>query len=88
MRVRFGLVLQGFERGLQWSPKSGSNRRPHAYHACALPTELFGPLASALYRQGLRESIQQIGLSFDELRSGPVWASFGAVFGKILVTSN
>lgn len=28
---------------LGWSPEPGSNRRPHAYHACALPTELSGP---------------------------------------------
>src|SRR5829696_9296183 len=33
---------------LWWSPPPESNRRPHPYHGCALPTELGGPVWDAL----------------------------------------
>ena len=35
--------------GLWWSPPPESNRRPHPYHGCALPTELGGPGTRAWY---------------------------------------
>ena len=38
-----GRVLDpAWAAGLWWSPPPESNRRPHPYHGCALPTELGG----------------------------------------------
>jgi hypothetical protein len=41
------LIEHGHEQRLRWServwsPPPESNRRPHPYHGCALPTELGG----------------------------------------------
>ena len=35
-------AVQGRWSALLWSPPPESNRRPHPYHGCALPTELGG----------------------------------------------
>ena len=35
-----------------WSPQSESNRWPHPYHGCALPTELWGLTCNYLVRGG------------------------------------
>src|SRR3990172_6993682 len=43
-----------------WSPRADSNRRPHPYQGCALPSELRGP-SSDRAGDGIRTRDPQLG---------------------------